>query len=436
MSTQQRPTTDRELKAWLASGAVDRGVGEGLTFVASTTAAQAGKASWVLRYRLNGHAKEKVLGRYPELSLKDAREQARQDRAQVERGIDVAAAKQAEKALVLQVPTVQRLGEVWFARYIQPRYKHPEVVARVLRKHINPVLGSVAPSHVQPAHIDQVLARIVAGGAPTVANDALRYMSRMFRMAVRNHWIDRNPAADFDLIDAGGDEMSRDRWLTSEELQQLARSMRTTPNFGRENELAVWLLLALCVRKMELLSARWDAFDLDAGVWTLARESTKTRSAIRIPLTEPVIVWLKEARVFSFGKPYIFPARRLVRRRLGEARGNRFEHVGPDTLNVALKRLKVLGIEHFTVHDMRRTARTHLAGLGVDRFVAERSLNHKLGNVEGIYNRHDYFAERNAALGAWAALLAQIEHRAKEQALGPQCKNEGRFQHHPARCAR
>jgi integrase len=94
---------------------------------------------------------------------------------------------------------------------------------------------------------------------------------------------------------------------------------------------------------------------------------------------------------------------------MGMARKNRYEHVGPDTLNVALKRLKVLDIEHFTVHDMRRTARTHLAGMGVDRFVAERSLNHKLGNVEGIYDRHDYFAERAAALGAWAALLEQVE---------------------------
>jgi integrase len=409
MSRQQRPITDREIKAWLAAGAVDRSVGEGLTFVASTIAAQAGKASWILRYRLNGRSKEKVLGRYPELSLKDAREQVRQDRAQIERGIDVTAAKQAEKTLQLEVPTVQRLGEVWFAKYIQSRYKHPEVVARVLRKHINPVLGPVAPPDVQPVHIDRVLTRIVAGGAPTVANDALRYMSRMFRMAVRNHWIDRNPAADFDLVDAGGDEVSRDRWLTVEELQQLAVAMRTTPNYGRENELAVWLLLALCVRKMELLSARWDAFDLDAGIWTLAKENTKTRASIRIPLAEPVIAWLKEARVFSFGKPYVFPARRLVRSRLGVNCRNRYEHVGPDTLNVALKRLKVLDIEHFTVHDMRRTARTHLAVLGVDRFVAERSLNHKLGNVEGIYDRHDYFAERAAALEAWASLLAKVE---------------------------
>jgi hypothetical protein len=61
------------------------------------------------------------------------------------------------------------------------------------------------------------------------------------------------------------------------------------------------------------------------------------------------------------------------------------------------------------VHDMRRTARTHLAGMGVDRFVAERSLNHKLGNVEGVYDRHDYFAERHAALSAWATALAKVE---------------------------
>jgi len=53
MSRQQRPINDREIKAWLAAGAIDRGVGEGLTFVASTIAAQAGKASWILRYRLN-----------------------------------------------------------------------------------------------------------------------------------------------------------------------------------------------------------------------------------------------------------------------------------------------------------------------------------------------------------------------------------------------
>ncbi len=222
-------------------------------------------------------------------------------------------------------------------------------------------------------------------------------------------------ASEFELIDAGGEERARDRWLTLDELRQLARAMRETPNFGRENELSVWLLLALCVRKMELLSARWDAFDLERGVWTLTKENTKTGASIRIPLAKPVLAWLREAKVLSFGKAHVFAARRLVHRRLGTVRKNRFEHVGPDTLNVALRRLHLADFEHFTVHDMRRTARTHLAGMGVDRFVAERSLNHKLSNVEGVYDRHDYFAERYAALSAWAAALADVERGRAEQ---------------------
>jgi integrase len=188
--------------------------------------------------------------------------------------------------------------------------------------------------------------------------------------------------------------------------------MRETPNFGRENELAVWLLLALCVRKMELLSARWDAFDLDAGIWTLSRQHTKTGVAIRIPLAEPVIAWLEEVRVFACGRSHVFPARRLLSARHGSKNRNRFEHISPDTLNVALRRLSLPDIEHFTVHDMRRTARTHLAGLGIDRFVAERSLNHKLGKIEGIYDRHDYFAERSAALQAWTAFLVKVQREA------------------------
>ena len=138
----------------------------------------------------------------------------------------------------------------------------------------------------------------------------------------------------------------------------------------------------------------------------------RRQDASRIPVAEPVIVWLQEARVHSFGKHYVFPARRLVRERQGVARVNRYEHVGPDTLNVALKRLPSLEMCHFTVHDMRRTARPHLADLGVDRLFAERTLNHELRQVEGIYDRHDYFAQRAAALGAWATLLGKVEQSA------------------------
>jgi len=66
------------------------------------------------------------------------------------------------------------------------------------------------------------------------------------------------------------------------------------------------------------------------------------------------------------------------------------------------------------VHDFRRTARTHLAALGVTPYVAERCLNHAVKGVEGIYNRHDFFDERKAALQQWADLLDVCERGGAE----------------------
>lgn len=181
--------------------------------------------------------------------------------------------------------------------------------------------------------------RILDAGAPTVANDALRYLFRMFHFAVKRRWIDTNPASGFEISDAGGFEVSRQRWLNRDELAALAKAMQDTPNFGRQNELAVWLLLALCARKMELLSAQWTEFDLERGVWSLHPSRTKMNQSIDIPLAAPVLRWLEEVQVFSCNSEYLFPARRLIHMNGGVPRRNRFGHISPDTLNVALRRL-------------------------------------------------------------------------------------------------
>lgn len=85
-------------------------------------------------------------------------------------------------------------------------------------------------------------------------------------------------------------------------------------------------------------------------------------------------------------------------------------HVCESTLGVAMGKVKH-GLPHFTVHDFRRTARTHLAALGAEPHVAERCLNHKPRRVEGVYNRHDYFEERRRVLEAWGQLLLKLERQ-------------------------
>ncbi|MCC6716802.1 MAG: DUF4102 domain-containing protein [Acetobacteraceae bacterium] len=185
MNGLDKTVTDRTLKGWLASGPVDRGIGDGLTFVASEASAGRAKASCVLRYRHAGRQREKVLGRYPELTLKDAREQARKDRALLQQGSDPAALKREEALLAQQARDVEHLGEIWLQRHIEPRYKHPQVVRRILDRHVHPRIGKLAVPAVREHHIDDVLTAIVRAGAPTVANDVLHYLFRMFHFAVQ-----------------------------------------------------------------------------------------------------------------------------------------------------------------------------------------------------------------------------------------------------------
>jgi integrase len=174
------------------------------------------------------------------------------------------------------------------------------------------------------------------------------------------------------------------------------------------NLLAVKLLLALGVCKGELLGAEWREFDLDSAspTWRLPAGRTKMGEALTIPLVPAVASWLKSLREVAGGSAFVFPKRRRDPRQ-------RVLHVGTDTLNAALAAVEH-GLEHFTLHDLRRTMRTHLASLGVRSEVAERCLGHKLRGVEGTYNTHDYLNERRAALEAWTALLLDIESGAQK----------------------
>ena len=227
---------------------------------------------------------------------------------------------------------------------------------------------------------------------PTTANDLLRHLKAIFAFGIRRHRVDGSPVAAFVAAkDAGGKEESRTRALSRVELGQLFAAIRKEPTFGGDNLLLVRLLLALCVRKGELFAAPWKEFDLDGTtddgpVWHLPAGRSKTGAAQDIPLAPAVVGWLRTAQELAAGSEWVFPARRRDKR-------GRYKHVGMDTLNVALGRVKH-ELEPFTIHDFRRTARTQLAELGVAPHVAELCLNHKPKGVEAIYNRHTYFAER------------------------------------------
>ena len=403
--------TDIQIRAWIRSGERFEGRSDGdglyLSFPAS-----ASSPVWKFRYRFAGKQRIMNMGGFASLSLAKARETARELSAKVALGHDVAGEKQERKREAIDkieaekaAWTVNQLCDQFYERVILPKWKHADIVRRRIENDIKPKLGKMKAENVKPRDIDDMLQAIVKRGAPTVANDVLRWTKRIFNFAIKRHIVENNPASALDPSDAGGKEESRERWLTREEIIKLFEAMRDMLGcFSVENMYAIRLLLLLAVRKEELVAAPWAEFDLEKAIWHLPEERTKTSAAIDIPLPPMAVETLRELHRLANGSKYVFPARKMQHRMI--------PHIDLNTLNAALAkhiRPRLKGIENFTIHDFRRTARTHLAALGVDPFVAERCLNHKIKGVEGIYNRHDYFDERKAALNEWAKLLKALE---------------------------
>lgn len=365
---------------------------------------------WRFRYKMAGKARGMLIGYYSSISLAKAREIAKELSARVALGHDVAGEKQERKAEALKkmeeekhALRVSELAAEYFERQILTRWKNPDILRRRIDKDINPNIGHLRIEDVRPFHIDDMLQKIVQRGAPTIANDVLRWTRRIFDYGIKRHMLETNPTGAFEIADAGGQEQSRERWLSREELVQFFQTMPKTKGFSRQNELTMKLILVFCCRKMEFCGAAWEEFDFKNAIWHLPAERVKNGDAIDIPIPAPALEWLQELHCMSCNSKWVLPARKMQHRMI--------PHIQESTLSVALGKIKanMPNVPNFTIHDFRRTARSHLAALGIDPIVAERCLNHRIKGVEGIYNRYQYFDERKAALGLWNNLLVSLE---------------------------
>jgi integrase len=405
---------DAQLKAKLKEGKVGKyKVDTGLYFRVTDQ----GNAFWVLRYSINAKRRELTIGRYgkaPEgIPLSNAKLQALQIRASIKNGTDPLAEKKRQQ--LPQFQTVDDVAKDWLTE-CERHLKNPQIPARVYRKDISPYIGELAVDEVSSRDIIQIIRLINQSGRPSISNDALNYCKQLFNHALKLDLLQNNPAAPFTEKDAGGTEKSRDRALSLEEIETIFEVFRENSDvMARENYLAIVILIIFGVRKGELIAAQWSEFDFHNMNWVLPAERTKTGVKIVIPIPEKTLNVFKELHVRANGSEYLFPSRRASRRR---------KYISDDTLNHALAKLfgkkvdskkqplpNILGehgIEHFVVHDLRRTCRSLLAENGVPSHIAERCLNHKIKGVEGIYDRYDYLEERRKALTEVAAEITPL----------------------------
>ncbi len=397
----------KEIDQFIKSNEIGRKVvGDGLYIRVQTL----GVAYWEARYSINGKRRFMTLEKYLSMSLADAKVEAGKVKQFARAGIDPLAER--ERLDSVTISTVDDLFDDWYQEKSQ-KLKHPEIPMRIYTKEIKPFIGQLKPESVNARDIRAIIHKVAKSNRPSIANDTLIYCKQIFNHACKLDLIPGNPASAFNTSDAGGVEKSRTRALSFKELQTVFRVLRENSFiFTRDNYLALALLVSLGVRKGELIAAQWSEFDFEEEVWRLPAERSKTGIAITIPLSSDIIPWFKELFNRAAGSDYVFPARRASKRRA---------YISSDTLNHALAKIfgkKVdgnkqpydnllgqEGVEHFTVHDLRRTCRSLLSEIGVQSHIAERCLNHKLKGVEGIYDRYDFLDERRVALNKLASMI-------------------------------
>ena len=260
--------------------------------------------SFVLNYVVNGRERRMTIGRFPIWSATAAREQAKSLRREVDAGIDpldqqavqLRAAEAARAA-----PSMKDLFERYNSEHLPRKAARSAADDRSMWEQIVlPRLGSMKVDAVQPSDIDSLHAYISAT-RPVRANRVVEILRKAFNLAIRWGWRTDNPASGVHK----NPEEPRARYLSAKEILRLSKALRAHPEKTSAN--AIRLLMLTGARRSEVLGARWDMFDLDAGVWVKPSAHTKQRREHRIPLSAPAVELLKGLKEDARG-PYVFPA--------------------------------------------------------------------------------------------------------------------------------
>lgn len=398
--------SDVQLKAWVAKGkAVAKSDGDGLTFTLSAS----GTASWVLRFRAGGgRRRELTIGNYPDIGLSAAREKARAHRVAIDEGRDPSTEKSQEKARALAAWTVRDLSGDFCEKVLVPAsYARKTITYRKvdLDQVILPGVGARRVDGITPLDIVNMITS--AKRTWTISKRLLTSTSMLFDHAVGRQIIPVNPCAGVKLSALLGPRPAVRKRLMLDQAE-LRVLLRDTDSIGRENALALLILLATCVRGIELVKARKVHLNLDRGTWWVPDESVKTRAGFLVPLVPVVIDWFRELLALAGDSEYVLPAR--TAKRLREHGGD--THVGETTLWAAIARAferNDLKIRRFTPHDTRSTAKGHMRNMGISREISEIALNHKLQGMEGIYDVREEIPERREALAKWTDFLVACQ---------------------------
>jgi integrase len=394
------PLNDTRIKALKPKAARYR-VSDGGGLVLEVMAS--GSKVWRYRYSLHGVRQPMVtIGDYPAIGLQDAREKARKYAEIVAKGISPISDARKDRGAVKRFDTLKAFGEEWYTNQIEPMStEYQRTIKRALEKDVYPAIGNKPLQDVNPGDVLAICDRIKARGAPQMALSTRNVIKRLFEYAIARQLATNNPAHAVVARFIATQE-SRTRVLTPDEIGVVLRAVYAS-DIRRPLKLALHLLVLTMVRKAELTEATWPEFDLDAGVWKIPAGRMKKEKEHWVYLSTQAVSMLRELHELTGGEDYLFPS----------SRGTGDRPISKSTLNQAVRALAI-DVQHFVLHDFRRTASTHLHEMGMSSDAIEKALAHTIKGIKGVYNRAEYADERTKILQLWSDFVeAEIEGKRK-----------------------
>jgi integrase len=352
-----------------------------------------GIKSWIWLYRYRGRPRRMTFGSYPAMSLAEARVRVAEARRSLLNGTDPGSVLVVDRKAERDAETVNELVDDYLYRWARPNKRNAAEDERILRKDVIPLWGRRKAKDVSRRDVIAMLDGIVERGAPIQANRTLAVVRRMFNWAISRDVLDTNPCH---MVKAPGKETRRDRVLNAEEVAAFWHGLDEC-QISWAIRLALRVQLVTAQRKGEIVGAEWAEIDLDDGVWTIPPEKSKNRMSHRVPLSRLALEVLNEAKSNAGESGWLFPSPRGDK----PVRGSSVDH--------ALRNNRdVLMVGDATPHDLRRTAASHMTGMGVSRLTISKILNHAEPGVTAVYDRHSYDQEKRQALDVWGRRLSGI----------------------------
>ena len=353
----------------------------------------AGTIVFQYRYRFDGRPRRMTIGQYDQVTLKEARELVAEYRKLITLGKDPITVRSMAVEINIKAASVEDCIKAWLSSAAASRLVKRAQWERTLRRHVIPFVGDMLVDEMAISHWQPVFRRMGDAGAETYAGEVLSRLKTIFSYCIRIELIKRNPVADLRVIDVGKPVKKGKRNFSDKEIGLFWRAVEAS-TITHQNQLLLKLLLLTGCRGVELRLAKKSDFDLNARVWRVPDESSKTREPFERGLSVRATELLQEMfNLYPDFEQVFPPATKREDRPMSAS----------VLLNIAIRLRDEMAIEHWSIHDLRRTAKTKMAELGIGPHISEKVLGHKLGGVLAIYDQHSYVKEQQAALDQLAA---------------------------------